>query len=48
MVPNSNARLPAKSCRAISQAARMPMQVVSGAAMAETQSVVIIEFQAEP
>ena len=48
IVPNSKARLPAKSWRTSSQAVRRPMAAVSGAETSAIQIVVQNEDQAEP
>ena len=48
IVPNSNAPWPTKRWRVSSHAARMPSAAVSGAATAESLTVVQNEFHAAP
>ena len=48
MVPNSNADRPTKRCRVRMYAVRIPMSAVTGAAIAESLTVVQNEFHAAP
>src|SRR6478609_4235115 len=48
IVPNSNADWPTNFCRVSRYAARMPSAAVSGAAIAESSTVVQNEFHAAP
>ncbi len=48
IVPNSNTDWPANFCRVSRYAVRMPSAAVSGAAMAESCTVVQNEFHAAP